>query len=268
VAPGRLAARAYAYATLLAIVAPPAIAAQMARVDDHPISGIVASTTRLADDAVRKSCPAFVVKAPPSPDARDDRKLVKTWCSVDTVYRQPTADFTRWLGAVYTVHREYPSDSTTRALQRRTRDTVRTLTAVLYSWTDGKLPWKPEWLGTVEYEYTRSISAQVVVRPDKSAFVGILYCVNGTGGCWQHFMRRRDGRWTEVVEAYVNQLPTIPGGKMLHGIHVDMATLTGSYGVYGEADGNCCPSREARITVALRGDSLVLTGHTVRNSAP
>ena len=39
--------------------------------------------------------------------------------------------------------------------------------------------------------------------------------------------------------------------------------LTGVAGFYGDGDANCCPSQELSVTLALRGDALVLVSHRV-----
>jgi hypothetical protein len=79
-------------------------------------------------------------------------------------------------------------------------------------------------------------------------------------------MRRRGGRWTEVVEAFWKQIPPIKDGSIGKGIGVDIRSLKGSYGVYGGTDGNCCPSREILLELEQRSDSLVLKNYHVRAS--
>lgn len=41
-----------------------------------------------------------------------------------------------------------------------------------------------------------------------------------------------------------------------HGLHVDVHTLSADAAVYGPDDANCCPSRDARLQLRLKGDSL------------
>jgi len=150
-------------------------------------------------------------------------------CTVDTTYSLPSADGAHWLGAIY--RRVYigPSDSISMAIRHSTRDTAVLITAALYS------------------------------APSAGNS-----CVNGTGGCSQSYMRGRGGKWTAVVETFWRQIPPIKDGRIGKGMGVDVGSLTGSYGVYGEADGNCCPSREILLELEQRGDSLVLKKYRVR----
>ena len=91
----------------------------------------------------------------------------------------------------------------------------------------------------------------------------MLECVNGTGGCQQHFMLRRARRWRPVREPWHRQLPSSMRSRFWKGTYVDPATLRGSGGLYADRDGNCCPSRDVNVRLALRGDSLVLLGYRV-----
>lgn len=252
----------------LLLLAVKPVYAQSFPVEERPIAGVLQGAVRLADATVRKGCPPLVTKATMPDEVTSRGKALKSWCTVDTVYKQPVADFTRWLAAVYTRHVEVAADSFRRKDLHFTRDTAHAVTAVLYSWTDGALPWKPEWTATVPREVTRSVEPSVAPRPDKSAFASIRYCINGTGGCWQHYLHRRDQKWTEVVETFWKQLTPIENGRIATGPGIDVATLTGSFAVYAPEDANCCASRIVEVALELRRDSLVLKRQVLKRADP
>lgn len=259
---------------LLALLALPVYAQPRAptrgpsSIQEDPIIGVRALREWYADSSVMRRCPAFVLRGAVPPDASRDDTPVRSWCQVDTSYALPAADATRWKTVVYVRGIEYPADSARRALSGAMRDTVALVTAVLYTFRDHALSWSPEWVGTVDRDYIWSVGIESTQRPDRSMLVGIRYCFNGTGGCWQRYLRRRDGRWTAVDEAFWNAIPTIAGGRIGKGLGISLATLTGSYGVYSDSDGNCCPSRELLLELDQRGDTLVLRRQRVRVVPP
>jgi hypothetical protein len=53
-------------------------------------------------------------------------------------------------------------------------------------------------------------------------------------------------------------------GRVLHGVRIDVRTLSGEAGFYRSRDPNCCPSEILRIVLALKGDSLLLSEYAVR----
>ena len=77
-----------------------------------------------------------------------------------------------------------------------------------------------------------------------------MSCVNGTGGCGQ--VRTDPTSYREVFQ-----------GRIRHGVRIDPRTLQGEAGFYGGRDPNCCPSQRLLVQLKLRGDSLVLVGHTL-----
>ena len=94
-----------------------------------------------------------------------------------------------------------------------------------------------------------------------------MYCVNGTGGCTQEFLRRNRNRtWTAIRQAWLDQLPSGSWGRIRHGSRIDPQSLRGEAGFYGDGDPNCCPSQTLFVELALRGDSLVLIHHSLAAS--
>lgn len=238
-------------------------------IEQHPIIGVLSTAQWYADSTVIRNCPSFVLAD--SGVFKEGRvghrpsASIRSWCNVDTSYALPSADRTRWLTVVYNRSFVPPADSVRRT-SPGTADTVVLVTAVLYKYRDHILSWSPEWMGTVERELTWSISLHTAERPDRSMLVGMRYCINGTGGCWQRYLRRQDGNWTAIEEHFWKQIPGIPGGRIGKGAGIDLRTLSGSYGVYFAADANCCPSRQIFLTLDLRGDTLMLARHELRRT--
>jgi hypothetical protein len=240
-------------------------------IEQDPIIGVRplhAAIPWFADTTVRRGCPAFVLAERVPPDAEHEGKPVRTFCEVDRTYPLPTADGSRWMGAVYLRKVIYPADSVRRELLNVALDTMITVTAVLYQGPENLLTWTPAWVGSVSRNMIISIDAESVPRPDRSMLTAVRYCFNGTGGCWQHFLRRTDGRWTPVVETFWKQLPSIDDGRVGKGLGIDIAKMTGSFGLYSMGDGNCCPSRELQLLLEQRGDSLLLRSHTIKRLPP
>jgi hypothetical protein len=237
-----------------------------------PLDGVLRGAQPVARSDAATRCPDVVVHgARPFENVSfdgvgADSVAIELRCRVDTTYSLPTADGVQWLAAIY--RRVYigPSDSISRAVRHATRDTAVLITAALYSTSSTRGVLRPEWTGIVDESMTRSITPTLVSRPDGSALLSVLDCVNGTGGCKQSYLRRRGGRWTAVMEAFWKQIPPINNGRIGKGPGVDVRTLKGSYGVYRREDANCCPSREILLELAQRGDSLVLKTYRVRDA--
>lgn len=122
---------------------------------------------------------------------------------------------------------------------------------------------RPVWQTRYDGAMWAWMSAETAPAPGGGVLVAVLTCVNGTGGCFQEFVVRRQGRWREVTEAFWDQLPAEMKGSFWKSIHIDPVTLRGEGGYYRERDANCCPSRRIHVQLALRGDSLVLVQHRV-----
>jgi hypothetical protein len=88
--------------------------------------------------------------------------------------------------------------------------------------------------------------------------IAVEECVNGTGGCAQTFSRY-DGRGHAIALEFLTALERRYPGAVRHGYHITLLTMRGEAALYSDSDPNCCPSRTARMTLRLRGDSLGLT---------
>jgi hypothetical protein len=257
--------------TLIRLAVALAIGASRLGAQENPIEGILRGARPITRNEAVTRCPDFVVRGERSFenvsfDFEKDSAAIETRCSVDTTYSLPAADGVRWLGAIYRRLYVGPSDSISRSIRHSTRDTAVLITAALYSASRTDDNWRPEWAGIVDESMTRSITPTLASRPDGSALVSVLYCVNGTGGCAQSYVRRRGGRWTAVVEAFWKQIPAIKDGEIGKGLGVDVRTLKGSYGLRRKRDANCCPSREILLELEQRGDSLVLKRYRIRSA--
>ena len=123
---------------------------------------------------------------------------------------------------------------------------------------------RPEWIASYGPNFIAAVDLLTGPAAGGGVLLSVLECVNGTGGCRQHFMLRRAGRWRPVREPWFRQLPASMQGRFWKGTYVDPVTLRGRGGLYADSDGNCCPSREVVFSVALHGDSLVLRDYRVR----
>jgi hypothetical protein len=199
------------YRALLGLTIALAIGASRLGAQEKPLEGILRGARPVARNEATKHCPDFVVRGPRRfenvsfGDDAGDTAGIETRCVVDTTYALPTADGVRWLAAIYRRVYVGPSDSISMAIRHSTRDTAVLITAALYSASGNADDWRPEWTGIVDESMTRSITPTLASRPDGSALVSVMYCVNGTGGCAQSYMRRRGGRWSAVVEASGNR---------------------------------------------------------------
>jgi hypothetical protein len=123
---------------------------------------------------------------------------------------------------------------------------------------------RPEWTASYGPDFIAEVHLLTAPAAGGGVLLSVQECVNGTGGCRQHFILRRAGRWRPVREPWFRQLPASMRGRFWKGTYVDPVTLRGSGGLYANEDGNCCPSREVDITLALQGSSLVLRNYRVR----
>jgi hypothetical protein len=113
----------------------------------------------------------------------------------------------------------------------------------------------------------RSVTLEGAPARGGSTLLSVMYCVNGTGGCGQEFLRRNRNRtWTGIRQAWFDQLPSGFWGRIRHGSRIDPHRLRGEAGFYGDGDPNCCPSQTLSVELALRGDALVLVHHSVTAS--
>jgi hypothetical protein len=118
-----------------------------------------------------------------------------------------------------------------------------------------------EWTARYAVELTASVTVTLGPTGDDGALLGVLSCVNGTGGCGQEFLLRDARGWRPVREPWLRQLPDTLEGEFWKGTYTSPLTLQGEAGLYAPNDANCCPSRILYYRLRLEGDALVLRDH-------
>jgi hypothetical protein len=167
----------------------------------------------------------------------------------------------RWHFARYRRRWVLPPSDPRRPRDRPVRDEE---VVVLFSQATAGGRLRPEWMASYGPNFIAAVDLLTGPAAGGGVLLSVLECVNGTGGCQQHFMLRRAGRWRPVREPWFRQLPASVRERIRKGTYVDPVTLRGSGGLYVGDDGNCCPSRQVDVTLALHGDSLVLRHYRVR----
>jgi hypothetical protein len=169
-----------------------------------------------------------------------------------------------WATATYRHLYVYSHDSPVDAspTSPASRDSVTIDDAVLYGLDrDGTL--QPVWHDTYDRADTWELKLTAARHPTGVLF-SLQYCVNGTGGCHQDFMLRHGSTWTDVIEAFVQQLPTSMHDALWKGVSIDVRTLHAEAPVYRQTDSNCCPSQYVSMALEMHGDSLVLRSYRLR----
>jgi hypothetical protein len=190
--------------------------------------------------------------------------LISTRCEVVAYHAVEAPTARGWATARYRWTSVFTAEDSTRG--PAARDTATEEEAVLFDSPEpGKL--RPVWharFDTGEYGVYRSVTPEVASTTHGSILLSVASCVNGTGGCSQEFLQcRADGRWTNVRQAWLEQLPAGFSERIWHGVRIEPRTLKGEAGFYSRSDPNCCPSQVLRVDLAVRGASLVLIRHTV-----
>jgi hypothetical protein len=231
---------------------------------DDATGGLLRGQSSVPESRAREKCVLLPVETP------NDRlqgphgdSLVTTRCEVVRYNAIVTGSRSGWASAEYRWVSLFTVEDTTRG--PAARDTVREDEVVLLEAAEpGRV--RPVWherfeMGT--HALWRSVTPEIA-KIGGSVLLSIRHCVNGTGGCSQDFLRRSPrGQWTSVRQAWIDQLPRAFGGRIDHGMRIDVRDLRGEGGLYGPHDPNCCPSELLRVQLGLRGDSLMLRSQTV-----
>lgn len=114
------------------------------------------------------------------------------------------------------------------------------------------------------YEFLERVES---AERDEGVLVSYLTCLNGTGGCAQHFLLGR-ATWEVVEQPYLDALQALlPRGWSLHkGRLIDLASLRGVQPIAGPGDANCCPSGQIDFQVELADGALRLVSAIVDES--
>ena len=191
-------------------------------------------------------------------DAERGTDALDTTCEIaDGGELERTGD-RRWLWMRYTHTTLLPPAS---SQQPEARDTMREEEVVLFSAPLDGSPLTAEWHARYSRDDWRGVDVAIGPTPDDGALMGVLWCVNGTGGCEQHFLLRGPDGWRPVRQRWPEQLPDRVDGGFSKGTYINPLTLQGRAALYSPDDANCCPSRMLYFRVRLQGDALVLRDH-------
>lgn len=250
--------------TLLALFARAATA--QPSIPEAPATGVLAHPVDVTRPRALQGCSplsgdfAYDLEAAPA-----SGRLSGT-CTVLHVDTLGHADGAIFVAVTHLARQVFAPDSIMRRYEPdRNADTADVVDVVLYAVTGDAGPWRAEWHGWVERAFTWDLTTAMAPLADGALF-SFVTCVNGTGGCQQHFLLRRSARWIAPREAYYDQLIDRFGRMFWKGIRVDVRTLRGTVALYAEGDPNCCPSRVLDLALHLDGNALDVATYRVRPS--
>jgi len=228
----------------------------------QPAHGAFVHGDSVRAGAVRTTCPPLragdtsgVVYSP------HGDTLFDATCQLAWYNALDSGDGARWASATYRHRYIYSHDTAMTDRPGVTRDTVTLDDAVVYA-VDRVDVLRPVWHDA--YDRINIWELDIAAAQHQGGLLlSLQYCVNGTAGCHQDFMMRRDGTWTDVPQAFLKQLPKSMHDKFWKGIRIDVHSLHAEAPLYRDTDANCCPSRHISMDLALRGDSLVLRQYRV-----
>jgi len=227
--------------------------------------GILPMIPTVSVARARKECVELPARPP------DDRllgphggSLLSSRCEVIAYQAPGGARPEEWIAGRYRWTSIFTASDSTRGANAR--DTATEEEVVLFQVED-PTNLRPVWharFDTGDYATWRSVTPEITRTSQGTMLLSVMSCVNGTGGCSQEFIQRQvDGRWLEVRQSWLDQLPPGFKGRIRHGVRIDPGSLKGEAGFYGDRDANCCPSQVLKVDLALRRDSLVLVGQKV-----
>ena len=242
---------------LLAAIGLPSAAQDVALT--QPNVGILSSSPTIGSEGARTSCPSFLTGHRDQLEAAVPEDSSTSTCSVERVDSLGDAAGLRWWAVKYLTRHVFPADSIKRQYAPRdTADTADVVDVVVYSVQRGATAWRAQWQGWAERRMTRDVDVTLGVHGTLAVF-SILSCVNGTGGCDQHFLARTASAWVPLNETYHDQLARRFGrGVFWKGVVVDVHTLRGSVPLYSSGDANCCASRQLYLTLIIRGTDVAV----------
>ena len=226
---------------------------------EQPRSGILSHATAMPRDRVTTMCPSSLGDHRDQLEASIPTDSNRVTCRVEEVHALGDAVGLQWWAVKYLTRYVFPADSMERReVPSNTTDTADVLDVVIYAVERGTELWRPEWQGWAELRMTREVDVSLGVRGGMAMF-SIVSCVNGTGGCDQHFLGRTAHDWASLNEKYRTQLDRRFGGHPFwKGIVVDVRTLRGTVPLYSNEDANCCASRVLLLTLLVQGQDIVV----------
>jgi hypothetical protein len=231
--------------------------------DDAPIRKLLKDASPLTMTAITSRCPSFLTLDPAGMGLSGRMQADSNTCTFTRINTLGRADGRRWIVAKYLWRQMGTADSIKRKyFPAETRDTLDVIHFVVFSAPPAGNLWRPEWYDWIQPGITRDLIPTLASRPDGSALLGLLYCVSGTGGCWQEFLHRQDGQWFGVETSFLSTLEdAYEGFGFWKGIYLDAQTLRGVVPAYREGECIACASSLVNFNVLLRGHSLELGRH-------
>jgi hypothetical protein len=225
----------------------------------HPKIGTLPSSPEIESARAKSNCPSFLTGHREQLEAAVPQESSTSTCTVERVDALGDGAGLRWWAVKYLTRHVFRADSIKRQYALRdTADTADVIDVVIYSGQRGASPWLARWQGWAERRLTRDIDVTLAVHGALAVF-SILSCVNGTGGCDQHFLGRTASAWVPLNEKYHAQLERRFGRDVFwKGVVVDVHTLRGAVPLYSTGDANCCPSRELHLTLMIHGTDVAV----------
>jgi hypothetical protein len=239
------------------------LAANVRRADAQPddvLLGVLRAQPAISAARARADCLTLPV-APPSDRLQGPHgdTLISTHCDVTSFEDLGGGPPRKWSVAHYAWTSVFTAEDATKP--KETRDTVTEEEAVLFEVVTPETV-RPVWHLRIEsggFAIWRSVTPEIGATSEGTVLLSVMLCVNGTGGCSQDFLHRHaSGRWFDVRQTWLEQLPHGYSGRIRHGVRIDPRTLSAEAGFYGDEDPNCCPSQTLLADLTVRRDALVL----------
>jgi hypothetical protein len=222
----------------------------VASAQDEPHVKLLLTRIAVRDSVARADCVEIPPREPyAGPQLAHSCRIV----SFDTL---PRAAGRRW---IYAVQRHvYVHDSSDSA-KKVVPDTLVEIEALLYASGPNTRLLSAVLYAREDEEIVRGITPDIGAQSG-SALLGMELCLNGTGGCWQEFLRYDGATWHRVADpgdAIQSRVRRVFRGDASHEIRsprIDVRTLRGTAAIASPGDANCCPSHRANFELALDGN--------------
>jgi hypothetical protein len=237
-------------ALTLLFAAPLAVVTAQREPRDQPHVEVVRASVIVEDSVARTSCTAVPHREPYVEPPRSHT------CRVVEADTLPSAAGKRWTFVVQQHVSVYNLDDSAGVARA---DTIVETETVLFSSTRGSHALKAVLHGREEESVIRSIYPSVAEHAG-AALVDIEFCVNGTAGCWEEFLRSSRDSWIRIpdpidaIRPYVLRAFRGDSSHTVHSPRIDVRTLRGTAQIAARGDANCCASDRAEFQLALDGN--------------
>ena len=237
-------------ALMLLVAVPLAVATAQREPRDQPHVEVVRASVIVEDSVARTKCTAV-----PHRESYFEPPRSHT-CRVMEVDTLSSAAGKRWSFVVQQHVSVYKLDDSAGVAQA---DTIVETETVLFSSTRGSRLVHAVLHGREEESVIRSIYPSVAEHAG-AALVDIEFCVNGTAGCWEEFLRYSRDSWIHIpdpIDAIRPHVLRAFRGDSSHTVNsprIDVRTLRGTAQIAAPGDANCCASDRAEFQLALDGN--------------